>query len=318
MGVYHFMGLGKSIGAVTCAVDYIDQAVDLRLRGKSNPGIDRLLGPSGGIGHEDVKGAIEAVVLFTSSELARGELQLEGGERAGSVRNELTRMLGKVWKHYDRGLGRKVFWCELDIDDIWACVERIQLVTFRFSRPGATGKEIWVNLTGGTNAVNLGLLLVGLTTGKAVRQYVLSQRKDFRKHVQVPREIGELRPDRDGYFNMLPFIPLTLEVDDPSIDVLEELEKGPMTNEELYTKIGGKRGFDRDGFVRDCLLRLHGRGFTRHDGATKITTITDAGRNVVGPHLLRLLELAGSSSSNRDFVAESLNWPWFHEDTLPD
>ena len=31
MGVYHFMGLGQAIGAVTCAVDYIEKAIDLSI-----------------------------------------------------------------------------------------------------------------------------------------------------------------------------------------------------------------------------------------------------------------------------------------------
>jgi len=36
MGVVHFMGVGRSVGAVTCAVDYIEKALDCIENNRAN------------------------------------------------------------------------------------------------------------------------------------------------------------------------------------------------------------------------------------------------------------------------------------------
>ncbi|MEZ5591836.1 MAG: hypothetical protein R3F53_14430 [Gammaproteobacteria bacterium] len=65
MGTVHFMGLGKSIGVVTCVVDYIEKALDLIEQGKANVETRRLFQGSGGIKHdEEAKGKIESIVLL--------------------------------------------------------------------------------------------------------------------------------------------------------------------------------------------------------------------------------------------------------------
>ena len=70
MGVVHFMGLGKAVGAVTCAVDYIEKALDLLKKQNPPEGVQQLFRGSGGISHYEVdKGKIEALVLFTSIEI---------------------------------------------------------------------------------------------------------------------------------------------------------------------------------------------------------------------------------------------------------
>ena len=100
MGIYHFMGVGKSVGVVTCAVDYIENALDMISKKSATPATIKLFHGSGGIKHEEVdKGKIEALVLFTSKEVIDGTLTAfpyAGCKDPGAVRKEIEKVLKQV------------------------------------------------------------------------------------------------------------------------------------------------------------------------------------------------------------------------------
>lgn len=212
MGVYHFMGVGRAVGAVTCAVSYVEKALDLMAAGqkqveqglkdtKSNDEIRKLFGGSGGISHaESDKGKVEALVLFTSREVIEKELKAfpyTGCDQPGSVREEVERNLKKVWKRYNYPVGRKIFWCEVDINDFQDCFDKIIKVAYRFSPQGKPGKEIWCNLTGGTNSIGFALLSMARLTGMSTKHYLISQRREVQKEIVVPPQI-KIQPNKDG------------------------------------------------------------------------------------------------------------------------
>ena len=47
------MGLGRAVGAVTCAVDYIEKALNLTTKGNPRNEVIKLFSGSGGISHDE-------------------------------------------------------------------------------------------------------------------------------------------------------------------------------------------------------------------------------------------------------------------------
>lgn len=322
MGIYHFMGVGKAVGPVTCAVDYIEKSLTQLSTGKKEPELLKLFSGSGGINHnEEDKGKIEALVLFSSKEVIAKELAAfayNECENPKSVREEIERQLRKVWKRVDLDEGRKIFWVEVDIDNYQDCFEKAMKVAYRFSPPGKQGKEIWLNLTGGTNAINLALVSMGRLTGVSTKHYLISQARAYQKFVSTPPNINIL-PNKDGYFNVLPFVKLAVDTVN-FYEILLELEQvdSGVTNEELFSRMCNRRvifsSLTLDEFVRDYMLRLFGLGYTEHDPKTLLTFISQEGRLFVGD--LNQLDIAleleeDLRRKNIDIVEESNQWSWF-------
>jgi hypothetical protein len=326
MGVYHFMGLGTSPGVVTCAVDYIEKALDIfeGQRTGDKQAVLNLFRGTGGITHAEArKGKIEAIVLFTSKEVINrtkpeGALYMKTDE----VRDDLLRQLKKVWTT-PISEGRKVFWCEVDVDDFRDCLEKTVKVAYRFKRPTAPGKEIWCNLTGGTNAVNLALLSMAQLTASSTKLYMIAQRKDFGRPIEVPPQI-KIAPNKDGYFNLLPFLK-TYEDTLGLYEVLAELESldAPIDNQELFYRLHSKSPRIKElssqpkpvqAFVRKYMLPLHNMGYTFIEGEkdNETTKITEDGKHYLNEYLREVEELIDLQNSD-NFVEESKTWDWFKE-----
>jgi len=321
MGVFHFMGLGRSIGAVTCAVDYIEKALDV-LHAESNPAVVNLFRGSGGIDHQESdKGKIEALVLFTSKEVIENRLPAfpySGKKDPGNVREEIVAILKRVWKRQP-ATGRKIFWCEVDIDDFQDCFDKIVKVTYRFSPPRKQGKEIWCNLSGGTNAINFATLSMGQLTGKATKHYFLSQRKDYRQEIMVPNGITSLRPDQDDYFHILPFLKTAIDVDGfyEILLLLNDLNVA-MTTQALFDRLRSKGFFLHiafDEFKRQHMLKLS--GYTEYDAQTDQTKITPVGSAFIHEHLEPLLTLGDAlEDGTKDWVEASKQWAWLTQEVI--
>ena len=199
MGVVHFTGLGKSPGAVTSGLAYLKHEI----------------GPS----FED--GAIvEAVVIFTSKEVASGKEKSSPAEH-----NEyMKRAVRKTWTRGKRnaveivnGFLQKsefngnveVYLVQIDVNDFGECFEAVAKALLRFHSPGKVGKHIWANLTGGTNVLNAALIqsayLSGLIPklyytfvanlredGKYLQPFSLNKREfDYREIYVVPTTFDE-------------------------------------------------------------------------------------------------------------------------------
>lgn len=327
MGVFHFMGLGRAVGAVSCAVDYVERLLDEVDKGTSNDATQRFFRGSGGINHEETdSGKIEAIVCFTSREVIGRELNAfsyEGCENPGYVRDELESVLGSVWRRKSRKEGRKIYWCEVDIDNFSDCFEKVLKVTYRFSPNGKQGKEIWCNLTGGSNSIGLSLLSMARLTGKANKCYLLSQTRDVQKCIRVPRKISPLAPNQDSYLHILPFFRTRLDTLQ-FYEVLMELNKsGTVQTSELLSRLKNKKCFlqeTEEFFCKEYMLRLFGLGYIEYDQSTGLSSLTKEGRNLIEGELQELenemhfSDFVGMSREKLDEVSK--NWEWLTESIL--
>lgn len=328
MGTYHFMGVGKSVGAVTCAIDYIEKALH-------NPSIsEKLFSGTGGVNHkEENPGKIEALVFFTSKEVIERSTQFpayayEGVPSPGPVKDELKKVLKTVWKtSYPE---QKIFWCEVNIDDYEDCFEKVVKAAYRFSPPNKQGKEIWCNLTSGSDSLGMALLTMSELTAKSTKRYLLSQRQDYRKYVNVPPQI-KLSPNQDNYFRLLPFIKKAIDVFE-FYEILLELEsvRKPIKTSELFDRLRSRNLFTNltlSEFIKTYLLKMYSLEYTELRNAKneetkkgEYVTITKIGQHFLNQELEELNALLNFedilSNPSEDIVAESKQWPWFHEDIL--
>ncbi|NEZ67829.1 hypothetical protein D0962_34600 [Leptolyngbyaceae cyanobacterium CCMR0082] len=331
------MGVGRSVGAITCAVDYIEKALH-------NPAASEILFKgTGGINHpENHPGKIEALVLFTSKEIIERNPQFpahryEGTSQPEAARTEIEKVLRKVWKtSYPE---RKIFWCEVDIDNYEDCFEKVVKATYRFSPLKKQGKEIWCNLTSGSDSLGLALLSMSELTAKSTKRYLLSQKQDYRSFVTVPPQI-KLLPNRDNYFRLLPFIKKTIDVFE-FYEILAELENTQklLRSSELFNRLRSRNLFtnlDEDSFTRQYLIKIYSLGYTEllssnseqknkqqnkeKQDQDKYVALTEMGVRFLNEELEELKSLVDFedilSYSPEDIVDISKHWPWFYETVL--
>ncbi len=319
MGVFHFMGVGKAVGAVTCAVDYVEKALDIVEKERTTPEIVKLFSGSGGIKHKNnTPGEIEAIVLFTSEEVINYKLsafRYNGCDKPDMVRSEIVQNLQSVWKRGPK-IGKRIFWCEVDIDNYQNCFDKMIQVAYLFSQPGKTGKEIWCNLTGGSNSIQLALLSMARLTAVSTKHYLISQRKEYQKEIRVPVHI-KVNPNKDEYFNTLPFLKFSIDTHS-FYSILTELESlGEITTQELWSRLKDKQHFSDcslDEFKRQYMLKLYGLGYTNYtDYKDKDdqNAISELGMEFLVNELFELEKKL--SEKNIDIVSEAKKWPWFQQ-----
>lgn len=323
MGVCHFIGVGLSVGTVTCSVDYIEKALDEAVKEPKNKEAVQLFKGSGGINHDESdRGKIEALVLFSSKEvISREKLAYPylGNANPASVRDEIIKVLKQVWKRKDTDEGGKFFWCEVDIDNYQDCFDKAIKVAYRFSPIRGSGKEIWCNLTGGSNAIILALLSMSQLAGKSTKQYLISQRREYQKEVTVPKGIT-IQPNKDGYFNTIPF--LRTYIDTVGFyEALMELDSiaRRVETSELLSRLRNKTQFatlSEQEFVRRYMLKLYGLGYTNYCVSDKTSEITELGRQFIeelGNLDVVLCLEEKLLDQTIDIVQESKKWSWFTE-----
>jgi len=200
MGVYHFMGLGLSVGAVTAAISYLGAR-----RQRWNASDQAFFALSGEHRQDpDQKpGDIEAIVLFSTAEIRTGSeisrsyilnepgningLEKNGQRMPNLLRRDLPKELAKSTERTEVSL----YWCDAVRDDPVTTFERVMAVLLAAKPPGYVGKEVWINLTGGNNIINAALNLSASLTGMPARMYYLLSTNDrcFR-HTVHERQIG--------------------------------------------------------------------------------------------------------------------------------
>ncbi|MFQ6116056.1 MAG: hypothetical protein ACE5NG_18500 [bacterium] len=243
MGVVHFMGLGRSVGAVTCAVDYIEHCLARRREGRSNPAIERLFAHSGVITHHEKNpGFIEEIVFITTREVIHEEInayEYDGNRKPESVRSDLIRVMKQVWRTQDKDMGRQIRWCEVNPNNFFETLERLIKLAYLYRPRGRQGKEIWCNLTGGMNPINIALISMARFTGVATHLYLIDQSKEIQKRVKVIPEVAKNpKPNEDNYFVVVPFFSTHLTTLE-QLEVLLELEaeSHPISNEQLWSRL---------------------------------------------------------------------------------
>ncbi|MEZ4683695.1 MAG: hypothetical protein R2932_56745 [Caldilineaceae bacterium] len=154
MGVYHFMGLGLSIGAVTAPVSYISA------RQQRWDATDQAFFALSGERAQDAnerRGDIEALVLFTTEKVRTGveigrDFQLNraggtGGEKKSgrAVGDLLRRYLPKELAGATDRPEISLYWCDVIYDDPIITFERMMTVLLA-TKP----LDVWARRSGST------------------------------------------------------------------------------------------------------------------------------------------------------------------------
>jgi len=258
MGVYHLMGVGTSLGAVTAPLSYLADRFK-----RDNPADQELFRGSGerSQGPEQKRGDIQGLVFFTSAAIIaqkaetaqsftlneRGNL---GGNPQSSARGVPTELctgrpprreglLPPILRDLN-GDGRpsiELYWCEIDLNDPVLTFERVAQVIHALKGVGGLGKEIWINLTSGSNIINTALnLAVSLGAVSARMYYVLNTDTKYVHHTVPSAALGTVN---DRFWVDLPII--YAEFDEGHQIVLEELATIPGGTLELAELISRSR-----------------------------------------------------------------------------
>jgi hypothetical protein len=217
MGIYHFMGLGQSLGAVTAAVSYM--AACKQIGGET---FQKLFALSGETSHPEAhRGDVQALILFTTPENRGGQEkclpfyanepgQTRGREQpsrstAPALRNILAKELTPIARQRDgSSLPVELYWCDIALDRPVQTFERVAQVLAAAKRPGTQGHEIWINLTGGNNILNTSLQLATSLLGTPARMYYLLTKETCCIRHTIPNI--QIDPGNDRFWIDLPIV----------------------------------------------------------------------------------------------------------------
>jgi hypothetical protein len=241
MGVYHLMGLGRSVGTVIGPLTYLAHRYN-----RWNDEDQRFFARSGEVRQRQAGqkvGDVQALVLFTTPEVLSGQVLAfdyvdnppgkitTGPQKSGGPMKQVLRdLLCREWPAISGGRKKgTIFWCEVDRRNIRVTYERVVRVVAALAGVGSQGKEMWVNLTGGNNVINFALELAATLSGHVARlYYVQAENEAAEKCVRYTAE--------NGYWVDLPVMPLALGRVFRAI--LGLLEQGkPRSTEALYSQL---------------------------------------------------------------------------------
>ena len=192
MGVWHLSGVGLNPGAVTVPLTYIYLA--LKQASKGNERAKKFFETSGEIGQE-LKGAPEEIVIFTSREVITGEKRRDSTDewfgtcRAESVPKTITRYLSRLLdeledesfsRFYDGEWIKNIYFVEVNHENFDDCYLKIATTMYALER-----KEVWVNMIGGSNQINLSLLISGSYSAVPSRYYYIFQSQTDLLHPEI-------------------------------------------------------------------------------------------------------------------------------------
>jgi len=159
------------------------------------------------------------------------------------IRDEFGAMLAE-----ERG---KLYFLEASYHDLDTNLRQMIYAFCALSPPGKTGREVWVNLTGGSNVMNIAALLTTVMSGITGRAYYT-----------YTRDIRLLRPASEANFWYdLPVLKVSFDRDYEAIlRVLKDAGEW-VESSELLKMIKGKRwqfAVTEDTFASDYLNKLDG------------------------------------------------------------
>lgn len=247
MGVYHFMGLGRSVGVVTTAVSYLVERYQ-RWSAKDQS----FFGLSGETGQTGKRGDIQAIVLFTTPEVRQGQVlcedyvdnppgQMRGSaHKGGQMRAVLLKLLRREVSPITGGRPTvKLYWCDIHRTDLTPTFERVVKTLSAAKRPGELDKEVWINLTGGSNVVNAALQLANTLAGGPARAYYIQVAGDEYVRYTIPKD--DIGTERDRFWNDFPVVPLQWDAARQALlQMVEAL--GSVSLDGLLERLMGKYG----------------------------------------------------------------------------
>jgi hypothetical protein len=260
MGVWHFMSLGESPGAVTSALAYINQRLkqdDVAFFGSDS-------------GRYRVK-KVSGIVIFTTPEVRHSRLPARDkkyirnscgsdkgqehslGDAAGNlITFEVVQefIATEFWTMLQEERG-KLYWLQASYHDLDFNLRQLVRAFCVLSPPGKTGREVWVNLTGGSNVMNLAALLITVMSGVTGRAYYT-----------YTRDIRLLRPasETDFWYDV-PVLKLNFDRDYEAILQVLAKQDDWMDSDDLFKQVKQQRWQFRaakDTFAPDYLNKLDG------------------------------------------------------------
>jgi len=185
MGVYHISGLGVNPGALSVPLSTV-----YILQIGQNLGIEaarNFFASSGEAerkgSQEKTRGQVECVIVFTSKEVAEGKrledcksrwFQLDF-KKVKSLAEVYSKFFSRLFDHIEKDFGFRP-------KDFELYVVRVDHTNFEdcFIKIGTTlkaltGKEIWANMVGGTNQINMATLTAGAYIATVSKYYYLFQ-----------------------------------------------------------------------------------------------------------------------------------------------
>lgn len=316
MGVYHFMGVGLSAGAVTAPLSYIAARYK-----RDSPSDQTFFAESGEVGQlpETKRGDIQALVLFTTQEVYRRTItsypyilnqpgMTRGKQYSGEAIPSLIRRLVKadlatltetsrIPEQLNKRSSVEIYWCLYEPNHPTQTFERVAQCLLAAKSSGRLGKEIWINLTGGSNVLNSALQLAVSLSGQSARlYYTWTEETGCARH---PVSQDNLGAEQDRFWVDLPLFYFNFDpVHQKILDLLATFGKDTLSVKDIYSKMAGEgvvssEMWDAESnqqrlveFRNQYLLPLKTQGFLLFDSNEKVTTLDNVIK--IGPNWSRL------------------------------
>ncbi|MHA1150833.1 MAG: hypothetical protein ACTSR8_21645 [Promethearchaeota archaeon] len=192
MGIYYLSGVGLSPGSAMIPLHYI--YLMLKMARGENPKAQNFFKHSGEADEKD-KGSPECIILFTSREVIKGtkkpeklrddwfNIRLSEQKHVPQImlkslnslieKCELTELFNKI---------NGIFFIAVNYNDFKDCYQKIYTTIKAFSK-----KEVWINLVGGSNQINLSLFLSSCLTGIGTKFIYIFQEAISKIHPDIPK-----------------------------------------------------------------------------------------------------------------------------------
>jgi len=189
MGVFHVSGLGRSPGAITVPLTSIYLLHVAQTLG--NIDVSNFFVYSGEAVRKDRgsreihPGKPEAIIAFTSEELLNGDIEIKCSSNWFNLnysgKEKITEPTRKYFKKFFDYLRDTFGYYAAPLNLYFVRVDYLNF-SEAFEMAGLTmkglqDKEVWVNMIGGSNQLNIGLLAAGTYTAIPSRYYYLFQSK---------------------------------------------------------------------------------------------------------------------------------------------
>lgn len=283
MGVYHFIPLGFSPGAATSALAYIKKKIEYN---------DKQFFGSSPMG-------ISGIVLFTTKEIRNGakvnfinnKYNSENGiEREEPIFETVCKFiieeLGEILKK-ERG---KIYFCDSSLNKLEINILNASKAVLELSPRGETGKEIWMNITGGNNLITSSLILTSFLSGLVGRIY----------YTFVPyKKTKFIRPTSNSNFQWIDIPVIKIGFDENYYEILKILyDNSNWIDDEKVHNILKQEGFYQelsiDIFRREFLNKLHGQGvIERRKNENKLSAHGKTILEFLGLNILKALAKPG-------------------------
>lgn len=184
MGVFHLSGLGFSPGSVTVPLTYIYLLQKAAYLKHDKKALDFF--ESSGEESEQFRGAPECLIFFTSREVITEkkctatswfDKKIENLEITKVIFKYLNKLIDQLFSENTtiKMKLKYIYYVDVNVFDYKDCFYKISI-----TMKALHNKEVWANMIGGTNQINIAMLVAGsLFATPSVYYYVFQQNTNF-------------------------------------------------------------------------------------------------------------------------------------------